>query len=153
MRLTSSLTLLAAAVAAASSLTLVSSTTVTLPNLYACTPADIRVKATGNYTIEGRDNGSHKLVFRAHVNKGVKSVTWSAVELPANAPQPSSPSLTKPDLAPPKRRWPQQVPSSLPTRSETIHVWLRTTIAPRGIASRRTWFLPLLALRLERSSC
>lgn len=59
--------------------------TVSLPNLYSCTPAEIRVHTTGNYTIEGHDSASKQLVFRAHVNAGVKRVTWDAVDLPANA--------------------------------------------------------------------
>ncbi|GAC98828.1 hypothetical protein PHSY_006423 [Pseudozyma hubeiensis SY62] len=56
-----------------------------LPTLYSCEPAAIRVSAQGNYTIEGRDGTSNKLVFRAHVKQGVTSVNWDAVDLAANA--------------------------------------------------------------------
>ncbi|KAJ9478661.1 hypothetical protein PHBOTO_002177 [Pseudozyma hubeiensis] len=58
---------------------------ITLPTLYSCEPATIRVSAQGNYTIEGRNGASRKLVFRAHVNQGVTSVNWDAVDLAANA--------------------------------------------------------------------
>ena len=56
-----------------------------LPTLYSCEPASIRVLAQGNYTLEGRDLDSHKLFFRVHVDKGVRSVTWDPVDLPANS--------------------------------------------------------------------
>ncbi len=58
---------------------------INVPALYSCEPADIRVLAKGNYTIEGRDSDSHKLVFRARVDKGVNLVTWDSVDLIANA--------------------------------------------------------------------
>ncbi len=58
---------------------------INVPALYSCEPADIRVLAKGNYTIEGRDSDSHKLVFRARVDKGVNLVTWDSVDLVANA--------------------------------------------------------------------
>lgn len=57
---------------------------ITLPTLYSCEPATIRVSAQGNYTIEGRNGASRKLVFRAHVNQGVTSVNWDYVDLAAN---------------------------------------------------------------------
>lgn len=70
---------------ALTALTSVMSAQITLPTLYSCEPADIRVLAQGNFTIEGRDMDTHKLVFRAHAPQSVTSVTWSAVDLPPNA--------------------------------------------------------------------
>ncbi|SNX83621.1 uncharacterized protein MEPE_02328 [Melanopsichium pennsylvanicum] len=63
---------------------MISAATIELPSLYSCEPATVRVLAQGNYTIEGRDQDSHKLVFRAHVRKGVSAVTWDSVDLVAN---------------------------------------------------------------------
>ncbi|SPO32164.1 uncharacterized protein UTRI_02721 [Ustilago trichophora] len=65
--------------------TLASAAMINIPPLYSCEPASIRVLAKGNYTIEGRDLDTHKLVFRAHVNKGVSSVNWDAVDLAPDA--------------------------------------------------------------------
>lgn len=65
--------------------TLASAAMINIPPLFSCEPASIRVLAKGNYTIEGRDFDTHKLVFRARVNKGVSSVNWDAVDLAPNA--------------------------------------------------------------------
>ncbi|SPO25170.1 uncharacterized protein UTRI_02721_B [Ustilago trichophora] len=65
--------------------TLASAAMINIPPLFSCEPASIRVLAKGNYTIEGRDLDTHELVFRAHVNKGVSSVNWDAVDLAPNA--------------------------------------------------------------------
>lgn len=74
------------AIAAVAALTTVSrAALINLPTLYSCEPASIHILAKGNYTIEGRDGNSHKLVFRARIKKGVLAVTWDTVDLPANA--------------------------------------------------------------------
>ncbi|CBQ70971.1 conserved hypothetical protein [Sporisorium reilianum SRZ2] len=80
MRLVSSIALVALAFAAVSHAAFIN-----LPTLYSCEPAAIRVLAKGNYTLEGRDLDTRKLHFRLRVQKGVSSVTWDAVDLPANA--------------------------------------------------------------------
>lgn len=76
----SALTTLALATA-----TLVSGALLNLPTLTTCEPADIRVLAKGNYTVEARDSVSHRLYFRKRIRKGVSLVTWSAVDLPLNS--------------------------------------------------------------------
>lgn len=80
MRLACSIALIAFAFAAFAQAAFIN-----LPTLYSCEPASIRVLAQGNYTLEGREIDSHKLYFRLRVQKGVTSVTWDAVDMPANA--------------------------------------------------------------------
>ncbi|PWZ01637.1 hypothetical protein BCV70DRAFT_140988, partial [Testicularia cyperi] len=55
------------------------------PTLYQCEPAVFNVSATGNFTIEGRDAATRKLVFRSREDENVTQVTWSAVDLAAGS--------------------------------------------------------------------
>ncbi|KAJ1028174.1 hypothetical protein NDA13_003620 [Ustilago tritici] len=66
-------------------LLLVHGANLTLPTLTSCEPAEILISATGNYTIQGRDVATHKLVFHAHIDQGVDHVTWNPVDLPPNS--------------------------------------------------------------------
>ncbi|CCF51696.1 hypothetical protein NDA11_001067 [Ustilago hordei] len=66
-------------------LLLVHGANVTLPSLTSCEPAEILISATGNYTIQGRDIATHKLVFHEHIDQGVDHVTWNPVDLPPNS--------------------------------------------------------------------
>ncbi|SOV09065.1 uncharacterized protein UDID_03695 [Ustilago sp. UG-2017a] len=66
-------------------LLLVHGANLTLPTLTSCEPAEILISATGNYTIQGREVATHKLVFHAHIDQGVDHVTWNPVDLPPNS--------------------------------------------------------------------
>ncbi|EST05775.1 hypothetical protein PSEUBRA_004798 [Kalmanozyma brasiliensis GHG001] len=59
--------------------------TLTLPTLYTCSPANITVAARGNWTLEGRDSSTNKLVLRRRMDRGDTSVLWDAVDLPSNS--------------------------------------------------------------------
>ncbi|KAI3484308.1 hypothetical protein L1887_52621 [Cichorium endivia] len=58
---------------------------INVPALYSCEPADIACLPRATTPSKGRDSDSHKLVFRARVDKGVNLVTWDSVDLIANA--------------------------------------------------------------------
>lgn len=60
-----------------SALSNVGAATITVPPLYQCEPVNLTIAAEGNFTIEARDNATHKILFREKVDAGVTQVTWT----------------------------------------------------------------------------
>lgn len=59
--------------------------TITVPPLYQCEPAVLTVATQGNFTFEARDNATRKILFREKLDAGTTQITWSAVNLTADA--------------------------------------------------------------------